>query len=125
MQIALNLARVLAHIRRDDGSQRPMQAAGWKKFPRDKRDSDAAPGEGPRLSEVRFRRLLGVERGEEQVAAFVRLIALLDDSVNVSELATSFWYWGDQTKRQWAFDYYHASTATPAEEGESLSEDDA
>jgi CRISPR type I-E-associated protein CasB/Cse2 len=99
-----------------------MQAAGWRRFPGDKRDADASPDESPRLGEVRFRRLTEVGRGEEQVTAFVRLIALLEERVNVAELAADFWYWNDRTKRRWAFDYYHASVATPTDPVDSFSE---
>jgi len=109
---ALDLARVLAHIREDDPRQRPMQAAGWKSFPGDRRESDAGEGR-PRLSEARFRRLLHSGRGEERVSAFARLIALLGGTVNVAELANDFWHWNDRTKRRWAFDYYAAGIATP------------
>jgi CRISPR system Cascade subunit CasB len=108
----LNLARVLAHVRDHDPVQRPMRAAGWKVFPEQGSGSEAG-GERPLLSEVRFRRLLSAGRGEEQVSAFTRLIAQLGGIVHVPALAEAFWYWNDRTKRQWAFEYYAAGSASP------------
>lgn len=110
---ALGLARVLSNIT-SEVRERPMQAAGWQVFPGDMREGDIAGGR-PRLSEVRFRRLMLTEGGEEQVTAFTRLIALLDRKTNVRSIAEAFWYWGDKTKLRWAFDYYAASVAAPAE----------
>lgn len=120
----LNLARVLAHVDEHDPARRPMQAAGWKSFPGDRRESDAGD-DRPRLSEARFRRLVETEGGEELVTAFVRLVALLDRTVNVAALAEDFLTWGDRTKRQWAFHYYAAGAAAPAESATSTEDTDA
>lgn len=109
---AIGLARVLARVR-TEASEVPMCALGWRIFPGDRAEADAG-AERPRLAETRFRRLLTVSRGEEQVAAFRRLIALMDETVNVSALANDFWHWGDRTKQRWAFDYYNARAAAPA-----------
>lgn len=114
-EAVLNLARVLAHVRADDPRQRPMQAAGWKKFPGSRRESDAGD-DRPSLSEARFRRLLETGAGEEQATAFIRLVELLGESVNVAELARDFLDWSDEYRRdrvrmRWAFDYYNAWTS--------------
>lgn len=111
----LDLARVLAHVTEHDAARPPMRAAGWKAFPEGRAGSEAGD-ERPILSEARFRRLLGTARGEELVDAFTRLVALLGGSVNVAALAEDFWYWSDCTKRRWAFDYYAAGIAVPAED---------
>ncbi len=111
---ALDLARVLSNVTQHVETKRPMQAAGWKTFPGDRRESDAGE-DRPVLSELRFRRLLTAAHGEEQVSAFIRLIALLGGAVNVTELAEDFFYWNDRTKRRWAFDYYAAGVAAPAD----------
>jgi CRISPR system Cascade subunit CasB len=120
---ALNLARVLAHVTSDD-TQRPMRAAGWKSLPKDSPSGVVGDAERPRLSEQRFRRLLSTESGEDQVQAFVRLIGLLDDKVNIASVSEDFWFWSDRTKRAWAFDYYAAGIAAPAE-GPSTAEESA
>lgn len=109
---AIGLARVLASVR-TEASEAPLRALGWRSFPGDRAEADAG-AERPRLAETRFRRLLTVSRGEEQVVAFRRLIALMDETANVSALANDFWHWGDRTKQRWAFDYYNARAAAPA-----------
>ncbi|HEV2643567.1 MAG TPA: type I-E CRISPR-associated protein Cse2/CasB, partial [Candidatus Elarobacter sp.] len=110
------------HVRQHT-SERPMQLAGWKSFPSD-RENDAA--NRPRLSEARFRRLLQVEGREEQVAAFVRLIALTDSTMNVSAIGTDFLRWGDErTRQRWAFDYYAAGIATPQDNTTTTPSEDA
>lgn len=108
----LDLARVLAHVTIHDPALPPMRAAGWKTFPGDRRESEAGD-DRPRLSEVRFRRLLEAAPGEELVVAFSRLVILLDRAVSVTALAEDFLSWGDRTKRRWAFDYYAAGVAAP------------
>jgi CRISPR system Cascade subunit CasB len=115
---ALGLARVLSHIERHT-TVRPMQAAGWKSFPNDRRESDAGE-DRPRLSEARFRRLIETDVGEDQVAAFVRLVHLLDGEANVSAIASDFLDWAhpvrrERVRRRWAFDYYAAGVAAPIE----------
>lgn len=119
----LQLARVLAHVEAHDPTLSVMRKAGWKRFPGHRKESDAGE-DRPTLSEGRFRRLLQTERGEEQVAAFVRLIALLDGSVNVAALAEDFLFWDDRTRRRWAFDYYAAGVAHPADESTSTEDPD-
>jgi CRISPR system Cascade subunit CasB len=106
---ALDLARVLAHVRQHDGRVRVMQKAGWKRFPE---GNDSAVGEDrPLLSEVRFRRVLQTEPGNAWVNAIVRLVAQLDGVVNVEDLARDFLAWYDPERRErvkvkWAKEYY-------------------
>jgi len=59
----------------------------------------------PKLSELRFRRLIQRDRAE-LYAAMVRVIRLLDNKANLYDLANSIYYWGDSVKRDWAFDYF-------------------
>lgn len=115
---ALDLARVLAHIKEHDPRQHPMEAAGWRSFPRDRKESDAGPGERPRLSEARIKRLLQTGGAEEKVLAFTRLVALLDGRVNVDRLASDFLDWnhpdhGERVRERWAFHYLAAGSAAP------------
>jgi CRISPR system Cascade subunit CasB len=118
LEAALGLARVLAHVKEHDGARRVMQAAGWKSFPNDRKESEAG-NDRPIVSEVRFRRLLTTEPGEPLVQAFIRLVRQLDSQVNVTELASDFLALSDPAKRQrvrtkWAFDYFAAGVAAPA-----------
>lgn len=128
VRAALDLARVLAHVKEHD-SRHPMQAAGWKKFAGTRGESEAGE-DRPLLSEARFRRLLETGDGEEKVAAFTRLIALMGDRINVQRLADDFLLWnhptiGDQVREQWAFNYYHAFDAAPQAPPTSTEDDDA
>ena len=121
---SLGLARVLSYVT-DDVRDRPMRAAGWKRFPGENPKSQP-PENQPRLAEARFRRLLAVKSGNEQVVAFSRLVKLLGGSVNVAELSQDFLNWGnDATRRRWAFDYYAASYAAPSSDDISLSAENA
>lgn len=114
LERALGLARVLAHVT-SDTTVTAMRAAGWGSFPGERREADSDPTARPRLSEVRFRRLLQTEGGEEQVLMFIRLVHLIGGVVNVAALARDYltWHW-DSTRHRWAFEYYAAGAAAPA-----------
>lgn len=124
LDAALGLARVLSLVAKnvEDG---PMKSAGWKRFPGENPKSQP-PENQPRLAEARFKRLLAVKSGNEQVVAFSRLVTLLGGSVNVAQLSQDFLKWGnDATRRRWAFEYYAASYAAPSSDDISLSEENA
>lgn len=113
MRAALDLARVLAHVREHESTRHPMRAAGWKTFAGSRRESDAGD-DRPLLSEARFRRLLQTGDGEEKVSAFTRLVVLLGGVVKVDDLARDFIRWnhpeyGDRVRERWAFLYYAAA----------------
>jgi len=123
---ALDLARVLAHVKTHDGAKRVMQQAGWQTFAGDRRESDAGR-DAPVLSGIRFRRLLTTDAGEPLVAAFVRLVRQLNGTVNVPELTWDFLHWshpllGARVRSKWAFDYFAAGT--PASIAINTSTDD-
>jgi CRISPR system Cascade subunit CasB len=59
-----------------------------------------------RVSGLRFRRLLKAKDQEELFTSMGRVIALLDESVNLLSMAQSVYFWNDRTRKQWAFDYY-------------------
>ena len=120
----LGLARVLSFVT-ENNPKGPMRLACWQQFPGENPKSQL-PENQPRLAEARFKRLLGVTPGEEQVAAFIRLVKLLGGSVSVAELSRDFLHWGrEETRRRWAFDYYAASFAAPPSDDISSSEDNA
>lgn len=117
LRAALDLARVLAHVREHDPLYHPMRAAGWKRFAGTRRESDAGE-DRPRMAEARFRRLLQTGDGEEKVVAFARLVALLSGRVKVDDMARDFMLWnhpdaGERTRERWAFLYYAAADAAP------------
>lgn len=112
LNAALDLARVLAHVKAHE-ERHPMRAAGWASFPNENTKQDP-----PKLSNARFKRLLETGEGEEKVLAFTRLVALLDGSVNVAQLARDFLTWnhpefGDRVRERWAFEYLAAGNAAP------------
>lgn len=114
---ALDLARVLAHVRGHLEGASIMRIAGFPKFVNPMRAPDSEDSQ-PVLSEVRFRRLLRTGDGEEKVAAFTRLVRLLESKVPVDSLAHGFSYWnhprfGDAVRERWAFDYYAAGSSAP------------
>ena len=59
----------------------------------------------PKLSELRFRRLIQRDR-DQLYLAMIRVIRKLDHKANLYDLANSVYYWGDKVKRDWAFDYF-------------------
>ncbi len=67
-------------------------------------------GSPPEVSELRFRRLL--QRGRDELyVAMIRIIRMLNQQVNIFDLINSVYYWGDSTKKQWAYTYF---AKTPA-----------
>jgi CRISPR system Cascade subunit CasB len=63
-------------------------------------------GSEPRLSELRFRRLLQYQTREDLFPALRRVVRLLDGNVNLYSLANDLYWWGDRIKRNWAYEYY-------------------
>lgn len=115
LEATLDLARVLAHVKRDNGEQPLMRAAGWKKFHADANESDAGE-DRPILSGIRFRRMIAGYENEDLVSSFVRLVRLLGNEVNVKALAKDFLDCRDDTKRlqlkkRWTMDYFAANVS--------------
>jgi CRISPR type I-E-associated protein CasB/Cse2 len=95
-----------------------MRTLGWKHFPGGRREGGGGE-DRPKLAEARFRRLLKSGTGEERVAGFVRLVALLGRKTKVDDLARDFLDWnhptyGPRVRERWAFLYYAAGEAAPA-----------
>ena len=67
-------------------------------------------GNPPVVSELRFRRLL--QRGRDELyVAMIRIIRMLNNKVDPFDLINSVYYWGDSTKKRWAYAYF---SRTPA-----------
>ncbi len=99
-------AIVLAHIRADDPQQRIARAIGRATL-----NDDKAP-----LSEARFRRFMQAQGTRELLSAMVRMVKFTQQkkqAVNVADAARTVLFWGEATKRRWAFDYYAAYSARP------------
>ena len=67
-----------------------------------------AEGRGDRatVSELRFRRLIEIKEREDIFMPIIRLVALMDGTVNAGDLADGIRYWGPRVRRDWACDYY-------------------
>ncbi len=87
---------VLAHVKSNDSEVQVAQAMGAKK-----KGSDQA-----RVSDLRFRRILRLEDGDELYTTMIRVVRMLDDTVNVADLASSIFFWNEKTRKRWASQYY-------------------
>ena len=62
-------------------------------------------GGDPAVSQMRFRRLL--QRSQEEFyPAMIRVIRLLRGEANIHSLAEATYFWGDDMRKRWAYDYY-------------------
>jgi CRISPR system Cascade subunit CasB len=63
-------------------------------------------GNKPKLSELRFRRLLKINSREKLFRFLIQVIRLMDKKVNLLDLLRITYFWGDQTKSNLAYQYY-------------------
>jgi CRISPR system Cascade subunit CasB len=90
------IAGVLSHVKSNDTNLSfPAQMA------KPKLGSQKAA-----VSDLRFRRLLMIEDRSELFTTMIRIVRLLEGSVNIFDLAKSIYWWNERTKKQWAFGYY-------------------
>lgn len=80
---------LLSHIRRTSALPLARQMAG----------------NPPKVSELRFRRLLQRER-DDLYGAMIRMLQMLDQTANLPDLMDSVFNWGDPVRKRWAFDYF-------------------
>lgn len=64
-------------------------------------------GARPRVSELRFRRLLRCSR-DELYRPMIRVLAQLDGRASVFDVANAVFWWGPQIQKAWAFAYFPA-----------------
>lgn len=91
------VAGVLAHVAQDTNEPFGTYLAQPK-----------PKGSGPKLSELRLRRLIRIKSRDELFASLIRVLALAGGTAPVRQLAEDIWYWNDRTRRDWAFAYYDA-----------------
>ena len=65
-----------------------------------------AAGDKPKVNGLRFRRLLAITDRNELYHMMVRVIRLLDGTVDVCDLAKTVYGWNENTKKRLAYDYY-------------------
>jgi CRISPR system Cascade subunit CasB len=66
-------------------------------------------GGGPMVSDLRFRRLLKCRTPDELYPALRRVVGLLKNHnlrADVMSLAQSVFYWGENMRKEWAYEYY-------------------
>ncbi len=63
-------------------------------------------GTPPKLSELRFRRLLKIRDREKLYRFLIQTIRLLDKKVNLLDLLSIAYFWGDPKKTRLAYKYY-------------------
>ena len=83
-------AGLLAHVR--SHTERPLPKA-------------MSEGDKPRVSPLRFTRLLEAPDIDTLFAALRRTLPLLGHQADVLALATDVVNWGDGVKKRWAYDY--------------------
>lgn len=88
------IAGLLAHVKNSDTQLKLAEQMAQPK------------GDKPIVSELRFRRLLKCETHREVYPTLMRIIHLLNDTANLTYLANSVYWWNNQTRREWAFQYY-------------------
>ena len=64
-------------------------------------------GDRPRVSELRFRRLLQCSR-DDLYRPMIRILAQLDHKAGLFDLADAIFWWGPQIHKTWAFAYFPA-----------------
>lgn len=87
------IAGLLANVRHDNSQSSIPKAM--------------AEGESkPRVSPSRFRRVLEAQSVDEVYPLLRRILALLDKTANLSDLAASVYEWNNETRKRWAYDYF-------------------
>ncbi len=67
----------------------------------------SAKGDRPRVSELRFRRLLQCSR-DDLYRHMIRILAQLDNKAGLFDLADAIFWWGPRIHKAWAFAYFPA-----------------
>lgn len=101
------VAGVLAHVRKDDLAN--------PSIPRRIGPTNPDAPETALVKPLRFRRLLEAETEDERLAAFRRLAAMADQTLNVGDLCGALLNWSDNRKRRWVYDYWNAGEPTQTE----------
>lgn len=114
------LAGLLAHVREDltqrcnrTGSASPDVDAPERDDRRESPRTVAAllatpvkPGQGPRVSELRFQRLVKIKDLNELYPSLIRVIHLAGERLPVPDLIRSLRRWNDEQRCNWTYRYY-------------------
>lgn len=100
MAIIIGLA---AHIEDDDLVKKADQSDNQKI---DFFGYQISRGDKPKLSELRFRRLLKIKDRENLHHFLIQVVRMLDKKVNLLDLLSIAYFWGDKAKMSLAYKYY-------------------
>jgi CRISPR system Cascade subunit CasB len=95
----MTVAALASHVKEHQPGMTFAQQMGMPK----------SEGGKARVSGLRFRRLLQHRNHEELFSGVTRTIHLLGGTVNLHSLADGAYWWNDNTKKAWAFDYYETA----------------
>ncbi len=70
-------------------------------------------GDPKQLSEMRFNTLIRSYTSRDLMRPLIRGLAVVGGVANVQMLAEDLYFWNNQTRTNWCFDYYDASDAKP------------
>lgn len=82
----------------------------------------AATRMGDTLSALRFQNLIRTSNPAELIRPLCRALHQIDSRANVGRMARDLYWWRDDTRSSWCFDYYGAGFADPANTETSLTE---
>lgn len=102
--IAAVLARAKKHVTAERDGRRLGVAC---QMAQRRKGSEAA-----RVSDLRFRRLLKTHDQERLFGLMPRIVALLDGTVDVEDLAKRLYWWNQRSRREWALEYYEHAPRT-------------
>jgi CRISPR system Cascade subunit CasB len=86
------IAGLLANVKTDDTQRLPIKM------------SELA-GDRPLVSELRFRDLLKIETTDDLFTSLRRILPLIGHQASIEQLARDVYWWGDETKKKWAYSY--------------------
>jgi CRISPR system Cascade subunit CasB len=112
-QVVIRLAQVLAHVRGDRAESLARRVGGSE----------------PKLSQLRFQRLLRTPI-EELPTTLIRTLPFAGHTCNVINLVRVIQLWdhepfGDEARARWAFDYFGADRATHDNTNDTLEHTEA
>ncbi len=100
--IAVTLAHVARHTPNDSAARR------------------FGSGDPRTLSGIRFEALIRSETPGQLMRPLARSLRLVEGAVNVAKLAADLYWWNDQVRTDWCFDYHGAARAKPTSEKGSV-----
>lgn len=86
------IAGLLARVKTEDTQRLPIQMS-------------ELDGDRPKVSELRFCDLLKIETTDDLFVSLRRALPLISNKANIYQLANDVYFWGDKTKKEWAYSY--------------------